>query len=180
MLISFIVPAFNASSYIGCCLDSIMALKPDISDFEVIVVDDASEDNTVEIVKEYAIKYQQIQLLYQTENHRQGATRNRGVYVAKGRFIVFVDSDDQTAKGVIDSVRLAEKKEADMIAFRFVKVGVNGGTEKISSLPYSSEMVFSGKELQTEFPYWNSAPWSYVYRKSFLEKVNYPFAEDVL
>ena len=180
MLISFIIPAYNASATIRRCLDSIYALPIEESLFEVVTIDDCSTDNTVALVKEYAGRHSNLVLLCQPENRRQGAARNRGIAVAKGEYIAFVDSDDETAKGVINAIRLAENNDLDMVAMRYSKVRNDGSVEIEVDLPYDVNRLFTGMEMQTEFPFWGTAPWPYVYRKSFLEKVGYPYAEEVL
>jgi glycosyltransferase involved in cell wall biosynthesis len=149
-------------------------------DFEVILIDDCSTDNSVELLQEYAKGHTNITLLCQSENHRQGAARNRGISIAKGKFVVFVDSDDETSKGVVAAVNMAEEKDLDVVAMRFSKIRDDGTTEKEVSLPYDRNKVFSGIDMQMEFPFWNTAPWSYVYNKTFIDYVNYPYAEDVL
>ena len=83
ILASFIIPAYNASKTIVRCLDSIYRLPLNAEEFEVIVVDDCSIDNTIELVEWYAKNRTNITLLRQPENHRQGAARNRGVLIAK-------------------------------------------------------------------------------------------------
>lgn len=178
MLCSFIIPAYNASSTIVRCLDSIYALALNVADFEVIIIDDCSKDNTISVVEEYAKQHTNITVLRQAENHRQGAARNRGVAIAKGKYIVYVDSDDESAKGVVDALQLAEKNDLDMVAMHYVNLDQHGNiTEKE---PITLEGVFTGVELQTKHPYWGTAPWPYVYKTSFLQQVNYPFVEDVL
>ena len=114
MLCSFIIPAYNASSTIVRCLDSIYALALREADFEVIVIDDCSKDNTIAVTEQYANQHTNLTLLRQSENHRQGAARNRGIAIAKGKYIVFVDSDDETNFGVLNALQLAEKHELDM------------------------------------------------------------------
>lgn len=180
MLVSFIIPAYNASATILRCLDSIYALPVEELTFEAIVIDDCSSDNTVELIKQYAKHHSNLILLCQPENHRQGAARNRGIAIAKGKYIVFVDSDDETANGVINAIRLAENNDLDMVAMRYAKVRNDGSVEIEVALPYDVNRLFTGMEMQTEFPFWGTAPWPYIYRKSFLEKVGYPYAEDVL
>jgi len=161
-------------------LDSIYGLIINKLDFEVIVIDDCSTDNTVEVVKDYALQRPNLVLLCQPENHRQGSARNRGVVIAQGKYIVFVDSDDESSKGVISAVQLAEENGLDMVAMRYVKIDRDEIVGREENLPYSQTDLFTGKEMQTQFPFWGTAPWPYVYQKTFMDKVNYPFAEDVL
>ena len=178
MLCSFIIPAYNASTTIVRCLDSIYTLGLSEQEFEVICIDDCSKDNTISVIEQYAKQHTNLTLLRQTENHRQGAARNRGVAIAKGKYIVYVDSDDESAKGVVDALQLAEKNDLDMVAMHYVNVDQHGNiTEKE---PITLEGVFTGVELQTMHPYWGTAPWPYIYKTSFLQQVNYPFVEDVL
>lgn len=177
--ISFVIPAYDASSTIVRCLNSIYGLPLDESVYEVIVIDDCSTDNTVDRVKEYALRHDNLVLLCQPENNRQGAARNRGMAEAQGKYIVFVDSDDETAKGVIDAVQMAEENELDMVAMRIAKMSTEGSVEERCSLPFEGGKLFSGMEMQTEFPFWATAPWPYIYRREFLNKINYPFAEGV-
>lgn len=178
MLASFIIPAYNASATIVRCLDSIYTLGLSEQEFEVICIDDCSKDNTISVIEQYAKQHTNLTLLCQPENHRQGAARNRGVAIAKGKYIVYVDSDDESAKGVVDALLLAEKNDLDMVAMHYVNVDQHGNiTEKE---PITLEGVFTGVELQTKHPYWGTAPWPYIYDAEFLKRVNYPFTEDVL
>lgn len=179
-LVSFVIPAYNASSTIIRCLESIYSLPIDEPFFEVIVVDDCSTDATVDLIKEYSVNHSNLILLCQEENHRQGAARNRGMAVAKGKYIVFVDSDDETAEGVALAIQMAEEKELDMVAMRYVKVSDTGTIVKEVGLSYNRNSVFTGVQMQVDHPFWSTAPWPYIYRKSFLEKVDYPFVEDML
>lgn len=178
MLCSFIIPAYNASNTIVRCLDSIYTLALNVADFEVIIIDDCSKDNTIAVVEEYAKQHTNITLLRQAENHRQGAARNRGVAIAKGKYIVYVDSDDESDKGVLQALQLAEEHNLDMVAVHYINVDEHGNISEKEAIKLDG--VFTGIELQTKHPYWCSGPVPYVYKLSFLQQVNYPFAEDVL
>lgn len=178
MLASFIIPAYNASATIVRCLDSIYTLGLSEQEFEVICIDDCSKDNTISVIEQYAKQHTNLTLLCQPENHRQGAARNRGVAIAKGKYIVYVDSDDESAKGVVDALQFAEKNNLDMVAMHYVNVDQHGNI--IEKEPITLEGVFTGMELQTKHPYWGTAPWPYIYKTSFLQQVNNPFIEDVL
>ncbi|MCM1294254.1 MAG: glycosyltransferase [Muribaculaceae bacterium] len=90
---SVIIPAYNAQDTIIKCLDSIMR-QDGINDFEVIVVNDGSTDNTGKIVQEYRYNRPNIQLANLMRNHGISVARNSGMRLARGRFITFVDADD--------------------------------------------------------------------------------------
>ena len=171
---------FNASQTIVRCLESIYALSLKADDFEVVAVDDCSTDRTIEVLKEYQKGHDNLALLCQPQNRRQGAARNNGMAIAKGDFVVFVDSDDEVGEGVLQAVKMASERQLDMVAMRSVEITMEGMTASESSLPYPPEALFSGVELQTEHPFWVTAPWAYVYRRTFLTSVGYSFAEEVL
>ena len=176
--LSFIIPAYNASATIVRCLDSIYALELKETDFEVICIDDCSTDNTISVIEDYAQKHTNITLLCQKENHRQGAARNRGISIAKGKYIVFVDSDDESDKGVLDALCLAEENKLDMVAMHYVNVDENGNVSEKEAITIDG--VFSGIDMQVKHPYWCAGPVPYIYKRGFLEHVNYNFKEDVL
>lgn len=181
MLVSFIIPSYNSAHTVRRCLDSIYALSLKTSEFEVIFVDDCSTDNTCDIVAEYQTQHPNITLLLQPKNNRQGAARNRGVSVAQGEYICFVDSDDAVTEGIVAAVLLSERQNTDMTVFHYIhaneKEEVTSEAEKLS---FVKNEIFSGVEMQNKHSYWCSAPWGYIYKTAFLQKVNYPFAEGAL
>ena len=178
MLASFIIPAYNASTTIIRCLDSIYTLGLLEQEFEVICIDDCSKDNTIKVIEQYAKQHTNLTLLSQIENHRQGAARNRGVAIAKGKYIVYIDSDDESDKGILQALQLVEEHNLDMVAMHYVNIDENGNISEKEAIKLDG--VFTGVELQTKQPYWGTAPWPYIYNTDFLKKVNYPFTEDVL
>ena len=187
MLVSFIIPSYNSAHTVKRCLDSIYALSLKQEEFEVIFVDDFSRDNTCEIVEAYSQPLPEgkgvnnLSLLKQPKNNRQGAARNRGVSVAKGEYICFVDSDDAVTEGVVDAIRLAKEKQADMVAFHFARTTEQEvTTSEAEKLTFAKQEIFTGVEMQNKHFYWCSAPWGYIYKTDFLRQVNYPFAEGVL
>lgn len=91
--VSIIVPVYNVEKYLNRCIESL--LNQTYKNIEIILVNDASPDNSIAIMKEYEKKYPDIiKCIYLTKNVRQGGARNRGLKIAKGKFICFVDSDD--------------------------------------------------------------------------------------
>jgi glycosyltransferase involved in cell wall biosynthesis len=97
MKLSIIVPVYNmgAEGKLNYCLDSLLNQTLPASDYEVIAVDDASTDNSPEILRQYAERYpERIQVIYGSVNKRQGGAKNEGLKHAQGEWIGFVDSDD--------------------------------------------------------------------------------------
>lgn len=178
ILCSFIIPAYNASKTIVRCLDSIYSLGFSEREFEVICIDDCSSDNTILLVEKYAKLHANLILIRQTENHRQGTARNKGVTIAKGKYIVFVDSDDESDKGIIPALQLAEKYELDMVAMHYMSIDEYHKIKQKDAILLDG--IFTGVELQTRHPYWSTGPVAYLYKKTFLQKVDYPFTSDVL
>ena len=91
--VSIIVPVHNSASYLNKCVDSLLAQT--LQEIEIILVDDASTDSSRELLADYESRNPgKIRCLYLDENIRQGGARNRGMEIAKGEYIAFVDSDD--------------------------------------------------------------------------------------
>ena len=91
-LLSVIVPVYNVEKYLSRCIDSI--LSQTFTDFELILVDDGSPDNCGSICDEYAKKDKRIIVIHQ-QNRGVSSARNKGLDIARGEYVTFVDSDDQ-------------------------------------------------------------------------------------
>lgn len=89
---SIIIPAYNLEKYIHCAINSIINQK--YQDYEVIIVDDCSTDNTLNIITGYEDKYKNITVFKHSENQTQHIARMNGVNIAKGKYILFLDGDD--------------------------------------------------------------------------------------
>ena len=119
--ISVIVPCYNVENMVGECLESIIGQSIGLSHLEIILVDDASTDGTVQILKEYEKRYpDNIMLILCDENGRQGTARNIGLSYATGEYISFVDSDDWIHKDMYKVlVDIMEKNDCDIVQFRY-------------------------------------------------------------
>lgn len=91
-LVSVVMPAYNCEAYVEQSLRSV--LEQPVAEIEIIVVDDASTDNTLQIIERLAQEDTRIRVIASTQNSGQGACRNRGVGEARGRYLAFLDSDD--------------------------------------------------------------------------------------
>lgn len=91
-IVSIIVPSYNVSRYIGVAIESVLAQT--YTDWELLVTDDASTDNTCEIVEQYVAKDSRIHLYRLPCNMGAGVARNNSIVEARGRYIAFLDADD--------------------------------------------------------------------------------------
>lgn len=92
MLVSVIMPAYNAENYIGASIDSV--INQTWQEWELLIVDDCSTDRTRSIINNYINKDSRIRLLENSQNMGVAKTRNKGVMASKGDWIAFLDSDD--------------------------------------------------------------------------------------
>ena len=117
MKLSIIVPVYNMAGEgkLNFCLDSL--LKQTISDYEIIAVDDASTDNSLEILRRYESQYaDKLRVLVHEKNKRQGGAKNTGLRAAKGEWIGFIDSDDWVTPDFYEKLlQKAEETGADMV-----------------------------------------------------------------
>ena len=178
--LSVIIPMYNASATIGRTLDSIYNLPLKNDEFEVIVIDDASSDNSVSIIEDRRLKNENLILLMQSENHRQGAARNRGIAIAKGQYIDFCDADDELDAGIAEAVEKAIASNVDVEFCDYKRLRVTGKTDT-SEYKGPYETVMSGKEFcNTYFRFEkNLIPVAYLYRTDYLRGLKMPFPEDV-
>ena len=89
--VSVIIPAYNNEAFLYTCIDSV--LNQTYNNYEIIIVNDGSEDDTLYVAKEYEKKYECITVI-DNPNKGQGYTRNYALTLAKGDYILFLDSDD--------------------------------------------------------------------------------------
>lgn len=105
-LVSIIIPVYNVERYIKRCIDSVLAQT--MKDFELILVDDGSLDKCGQICDEYAKCDSRINVVHK-ENEGVSAARNTGLDLAKGKYVVFLDSDDEVKKNYIETLLQAEE-----------------------------------------------------------------------
>ena len=115
--VSIIIPMYNAEKYIGECLDSILAQT--FQNFEVIVVDDCSTDNSCAVVERYQLKFgDKLQLVHSEKNFGVGGSvqRNIGIRLSRGEYLFFIDSDDAIIDTTLEEFKkLIEEFKVDMI-----------------------------------------------------------------
>ena len=122
-MLSVIVPVYNSAENLEICLSSLVSQT--LKDIEIIVIDDASTDNSKEIIESFANKYKNIKTFYNNRNLGAGQARNIGLKLATGKYIGFVDSDDYVNSTMYEYMLGEAVKEGfpDMVitGIRFVK-----------------------------------------------------------
>lgn len=101
--VSVIIPVYNSEKYLEWCLDSILEGQGDPKDYEVILIDDGSTDESPKICDDYAARHENIRVIHQ-KNARVSAARNHGMREAGGKYFCFLDSDDILLPGTIEKV----------------------------------------------------------------------------
>ena len=122
--VSVVIPVYNVENFLRACLNSVR--NQTLKDFEVICIDDGSPDKSGEILEEYAKRDTRFRIYHQ-ENSGVSATRNRGVELAKGEYIKFVDSDDTIAPTTLEKCyKLAKDEDADIVRHNSIDKVCNG------------------------------------------------------
>ena len=181
-LVSIIVPTYNVERYVEECMDSL--INQTYKNKEIIVLDDASTDATVYLLKQYK---EQIQLIENEENKGQGARRNEGIKRAKGKYIYFVDSDDWIESDAIEKlVKLAEAENVDLVRFNGAAFYEGGSAPKEEgnydfSHVLKDKAVYTGEELlEKNRKSYSASPCLYLVKKEVIDQHNLFFLEGVL
>ena len=163
ILLSFIIPMYNAEKYIGNCLDSILLQDLDKKNYEILVVDDGSTDNGKRIVDGYSVvKY------IRQDNQGQSAARNKGIELARGKYLCFVDADDSLVPLSIKfCLDIAIEKNLDMVTYDVIRCTAETVSRLHPQINNSVDDVFTGKEYIEKYNF-NNGPWLYLIRKQSL------------
>jgi len=125
MKLSIIVPIYNVEPYIGKCLESLVAQDLSEDEYEIVLIDDGSRDSSGHIAEGFAQRNKNIRLFHQ-DNQGLGATRNRGIDLAKGEYIQFVDADDYLEPNVLGTLmQQVERDNLDVLRFNYQNVNEN-------------------------------------------------------
>ena len=180
--VSVIIPFNNVENYIEECLNSVLCQTLD--DMEIILINDASTDRTLEIVKGYLQKDSRIKLININERKGQGFARNRGIEIAKGEYIGFVDSDDfiepdmyeclyNSAKSNDTDISMCQVREYDDINENYI----TSDYYSLSCLSAFQNEVFSAEDTKNYILDINVALWNKIYKREYLNNIGEKFPE---
>ena len=124
VVVSVIIPAYNASPYIQELLESLSDQDIGAGNFEVIVVDDGSTDGSAELIDVYCASHAGFRAIHQDNSGRPGRPRNAGLRVARGRYVFFADSDDLLSPSALrELTAFADTHESDVVIPRLTPLG---------------------------------------------------------
>ena len=134
--ISILVAVYNTAAYLSQCLDSL--LSQTLKDIEVICVDDASTDNSLALLHQYAEKDNRVKVFALKENSGQAHTRNVGLSHATGDYIGFVDSDDWLSQDALEKVCESFRDDVDSVLFRLLYAYTDGSMKDYQMSPFTT------------------------------------------
>lgn len=178
-LISIIVPMFNAEKYIAVCIESV--LKQTYKNVELILINDGSTDWTEKICKEFEQDNTKIRYFYQ-ENGGVSSARNKGLFKAKGRYVLFVDSDDYVEKTYVENLyQSMENADLSVCGYKIYEKATKTYTKvntSYSTGSYSDQEFF--KWLFTfEDVMYQGYLWNKMFRRDIIEENEIRFDEDI-
>ena len=181
MLISIIIPVYNAANTIHNTLLSVMEQTG--SDFEIIVIDDCSEDESVDIIKRTAENDSRVILIQNNVNQGVSASRNKGLAVARGEYIRFVDDDDPLPEGsVVNMYKVAKENDSDLVIGVMERVRLNKTVNIVATVSLGAKRVIDkyDPDLTQNFSVCNKMFRSDIIREHNLQFRDYRHAEDGL
>ena len=190
MFLSFIVPVYKTEIYLERCIKTL--LNQDVDDYEILLIDDGSPDNSGCKCDELAAKSDKIRVLHK-ENEGLGYTRNYGIHHAVGDYLIFIDSDDYFKENALGSLKeIVERESNDIVVYKYERVA-NGCAVK------ENTEIFPTQERKKEFDNRTLAvmcigeplkkdefevgpAWKEMWRREFLleNKLEFPSEREVL
>ncbi len=177
MKYSIIIPVYNTSKYLNKCIKS--AINQDYDNIEIIIVNDGSTDDSLDIIKKYTKKYKNITLIDQ-KNKGLSVARNEGIKKATGDYFLLLDSDDFIEYNLVSTLNNYVKEKPDLIRFQLRTTDEDGNLiseyhEKGFDLTNGS----TGFELITNYKYVEVST-LYLYKTSYYKKNKFSFMPGVI
>ena len=182
--ISIIIPIYNAENEIERCIRSIYAQT--FKDYEIILVNDGSKDNSLDVCRQFADKDARIKVLNK-ENGGSGSARNAGIDAASGKYIYFCDADDEISENLLERVYCeAEKGEYDLVVFSVYAKVIDSKTGDVKREYYTTQencFLENRQAFRNEFSrlYYEGvlfgAPYNKLFKRDIIAKENIRFPD---
>ncbi|MBQ9018157.1 glycosyltransferase family 2 protein [Candidatus Saccharibacteria bacterium] len=173
MQVSVIIPVFNSEKYLKRCLDSVVkALNVFGRTSEILAIDNNSTDSSLIVLQKYAEKYPDLFRVMQCSTPGAAAVRNFGVMKARGKYIWFVDADDEITKESVSKLFTeAESRKADIVSLGLTKIYPDGHKDYIHAIN-ASDSDFCSKFIRRE-----PGPVQVLIRREWYKKHGFMFLE---
>lgn len=175
--LSIIIPLYNVEKYVASCIESLLDQNLDSNDYEILIIDDGSSDNSVSIVRKFELDYSNIHV-HSQENAGVGSARNMGIDLAKGKYIYFIDPDDYLASNVLKPI-LDHIDDHDLQVLTFSSIGTTDTTLYNSSSNNNQKFTIdkmTGIDYIGTVGYKNEV-WWYIVKRSFIKDLGLKFIE---
>lgn len=184
-LITVVIPVYNVGTYLGKCVKSVV--NQTYKNLQILLIDDGSTDGSSDLCDDIAFSDSRIQVIHKS-NSGLGLTRNVGINNAKGKYIIFVDSDDYLSKDLIENLYLGIKKDKSEICIAgFTRVD-NRGT-MLYQEKYEERNIIGSKNVKSIFEKMlGSLPekhdsikpsvWSNLYSVNIIKKFDLKFVSE--
>jgi glycosyltransferase involved in cell wall biosynthesis len=171
--LSIIIPVYQVEHTLRRCLDSVV--RQGFRDWQLILVDDASTDGSLDICREYAQKDHRIQIAQHRQNQGLSASRNTGLQKAKGDYVTFIDSDDEIAKDTLQQLMevLAIHPDYDLLEYPVYERYGNLKAQRLLQFPRREYTQMADYWLQGR-AYEHAYAWNKVYRRELFRGLTYP------
>ena len=181
--VSVIIPVYNAENYLKECIDSV--INQTFQDLEIICVDDCSTDNSLKILKEYAVQDNRLKVIALEQNIKQGGARNRALDIAKGKYIMFVDSDDYLALDAVEKFYYAMiKNDVDVVIGSLNNFNTDKNTEglflEMKRYANATKKDEGKYDISQNFNGYRVGPVAKLYKKALIEQYNIRFPERII
>jgi len=169
--LSIIIPVYNSESFIPKCLDAILNQKTKY-DYEVICINDGSKDRSGEILKQYQVKYPERLIVFEQENQGISAARNKGIELANGEYIGFIDNDDTVTPDYIEQIlHRAKETEADIVQCGYSNNTINGD---LLSEVKNGDHIITHQDTELFLNKVQGYIWSGCLKKSLFTDIRFP------
>ena len=178
-LISIIIPVYNSEKFVGDCIESVLMQNFDKKKYEIIIIDDCSTDKTFNLCRKYQEKYSGIKLLKNNKNYGVSFSRNKAVNIAKGKYIIFIDSDDLLKTKSLQKIfnKIKENNFDFIISLQMSQVEKEKYLKKILSTKKNTKFLLNFlKKRKRNYSYY---PWNFILKKDFLKKNKISFNKNI-
>ena len=180
MKLSIIVPVYNLEEYIEKCLSTLWMQDVDCTEYEVIIINDGSIDNSLKIMSDFVSQKTNVKIISQ-KNQTQSVARNNGLKIAKGEYIWFVDGDDWIKSNCFDEIlKICSSNNLDILHFssKHYRHKDDSVIEDYHVPSKFNNKIFSGTEFLNARCL-SLVPTFYIYSFAFLKKNNLKFYEGI-